>query len=461
MNYVSLLQNFFRLRTNTRRTRAEILALQERKLRALLNYTWNRSAWHRQRFEASGITLEHLRSLPLSALPTMNKKDLLEHFDELITVEGISQEALRQFDASESLERRAFQGGCHVVHSSGSTGKPGYFLYDDSAWNQMLLGIIRGALWGMSTASVFKLLLGGPRILYLAATDGRYGGAMAVGDGVAGLHAKQLHLDIKTPLAQWISRIRAFKPNFIIGYPSAIKILGELAAQGEVHVDLLRVVSCGEPLGPSMRQFLEQTFHTEVVNFYGASESLALGVEMGGRDGMVLFDDMNVIEVQDGAMYLTSLYNFAQPLIRYRVTDHLTLREPDASSPCPFTQADILLGRDEDILWFEDGKGGRDFLHPLAVEGFCMQGLRDYQFRQTGLDSFEMLAETAGPEARAHISNEMPRQMKAILAEKQLDHVVFGLRFVEQIPPDPKTGKKKLILPLPQGGFSSGGEVSV
>ena len=54
-----------------------------------------------------------------------------------------------------------------------------------------------------------------------------------------------------------------------------------------------------------------------------------------------------------------------------------------------------LLGRNEDLLWFEDVAGNREFLHPLAVEGFCIDGLLDYQFRQTGQDAFEMLAETA------------------------------------------------------------------
>lgn len=48
---------------------------------------------------------------------------------------------------------------------------------------------------------------------------------------------------------------------------------------------------------------------------------------------MLLFDDLNVIEVEDGVMYLTSLYNFAQPLIRYRVSDHLVLKEPMEGSP--------------------------------------------------------------------------------------------------------------------------------
>ena len=113
----------------------------------------------------------------------------------------------------------------------------------------MLLGIIRGALWNMSMTPILKLLASGPRIAYLAATDGRYGGAMAVGDGIDGVHASQMYLDIKTPLSEWVRQIQEFKPNMIIGYPSAIKILAELVERGEIKLRLFRVISCGEPLG--------------------------------------------------------------------------------------------------------------------------------------------------------------------------------------------------------------------
>ena len=446
MEYMSLLKHFFELRKNTNRTAGEIRGLQEQKLRALLHHAWDHSPYYRQRFEAAGITRAELDTKPLSAFPTIDKAALLSHFDDLVTVRDLHQEELRRFDAEKSMDEKIYLGKYHIVHSSGSTGKPGYFVYDEAAWDQMLLGIIRGALWGMSTGAILKLLLGGPRILYIAATDGRYGGAMAVGDGVDGLHAKQLHLDIKTPLRQWVTSVREFRPNIIIGYPSAVKILGELVEQGQVDVQIKRLISCGEPLSVNMRQFLEGAFQCPVVNFYGASESLALGVEMGDGDGMVLFDDMNIIEVVDGTMYLTSLYNFVQPLIRYKVSDQLTLHQPAAGDRWPFTRADTILGRDEDILWFEDQNNSRDFLHPLAIEGFCIDGLRDYQFRQISPDSFEMLCETASTEVQEPIRQEMLRQMKGILLEKGLGYVQFYVRFVDMIRPDPRTGKKKLIL---------------
>lgn len=446
MNYLNLLWNLYQLKRNTGKGREDIKKLREKKLRKLLAYAYDHSAYYHRVFEEAGITGKQIAIMPLSAFPVLDKQLLMEHFDELVTVPDLKQEDLRRFDAQESTDQKLFKDVYHVVHSSGSTGTPGYFVYDDAAWNQMLLGIIRAALWDMSMPQILKLLHRGPRIVYIAATDGRYGGAMAVSDGIEGVRADQLFLDVKTPLPEWVRQIREFKPNMVVGYPSAIKILGELVENGDVELDVFRVVSCGEPLGASLRSYLEETFDSDVVNIYGASESLALGVETSHAEGMYLFDDLNYIEVEDGEMYLTSLYNFAQPLIRYRISDKLVLTEPGKDSPYPFTLAGNIMGRNEDLMWFEDGRGARDFLHPLVIEGFCLEGLIDYQFRQVDSHSFEMLAEVSDRRRIRNIEAEMMREMGEILEEKHLEYVKFSVRFVEAIRPNTKTGKKQLIV---------------
>lgn len=446
MNCFSLLWELANLKQNEKKTAAQIHQLQESRLRELLAYAYMHSAYYRDAFQKAGISGEDLQTTPLSAFPTLDKTVLLERFDDLITVPDVTQEELRQFDAVGKADRKPYKNKYHVVHSSGSTGKPGYFLYDNTAWSQMLLGIIRGALWDLSMTQILKLLARGPRIAYIAAADGRYGGAMAVGDGIDGIGARQMHLDIKMPLPEWIGKLRAFRPNIIIGYPSAIKILADLMGSGEVTLDVIRVISCGEPLGGSLREYLEEVFRTPVVNFYGASESLALGVETDPVEGMLLFDDMNIIETGEDGIYLTCLYNFAQPLIRYRLSDHLALQPPEPDSTYPFTRAVGLVGREEDLLWFEGDGGRQEFLHPLAIEGFCVEGLLDYQFQQTGPDAFEMLAETAAGSEQVKIRMKILAQMKSILLEKGLGHVQFYVRFTDRILPDPQTGKKKLIV---------------
>ena len=446
MNYFKTFINLYRLKKYIKLNTGQMRELQNKKFRQLIHAAWDHSVYYRRTFEKAGIMEKDLDTLPLSCFPTLDKKELFEHFSELVTEGGLTQEEIRAFDERETTDQKTYQGKYHIVHSSGSTGKPGYFVYNEKEWGDMLLGIIRAALWGMSMPQILSLLLKRPRIVYIAVTDGRYGGAMAVGDGINGVGASQLYLDINTPLEEWVGKLKEFKPDIVIGYPSAIKIMAGLVEQGRVKAELLRVISCGEPLGASLRDYLERIFGTRIVNFYGASESLALGVETDPQEGMLLFDDMNIIEVEHGEMYLTCLYNFTQPLIRYHLTDRLTLEIPGEKDAYPFTRAVGLLGRDEDILWFEDGGGNQEFLHPLAIEGFCIEGLKDYQFRQTAKDAFEMYAETAGGAKKSFIRREILQKMRKILEDKNLGYVQVYVRFVEAILADEGTGKKPLII---------------
>lgn len=462
INYFRLLWNLYRQKRNAGMTKERIGRLQKQKLEKLLLFAYEYSPYYRKAFEAEGITRENIKTTPLERFPRLDKGVLMEHFDELVTDRSLKQEELLLFDKTAKDDGEIYLGKYHVVHSSGSTGIPRYFVYDRAAWDQMLIGIIRGALWGMSVGAVLKLLAEKPRILYVAATNGRYGGALAVGDGIRGVRAEQRFLDINTPLAKWSETVRDFRPNIIIGYPSAVKILAELTGREKEPLHVRRVISCGEPLSNGLRRFLENAFHTEVINFYGASESLALGVEQRAGEGMILFDDLNVIEVIDGEMYVTCLYNFTQPLIRYHISDKLVLRETKYEKGCSlfefakqisqpresqfFTRADVLLCRNEDVLWFEKPDGSKECLHPLSMEGFCVEGLLDYQFCQTSKTSFEMLAETEESAEPVKITGEICRQVRKLLAEKNLEEIQFSIRFVEQITPDQHTGKKSLIV---------------
>lgn len=440
MNYVRLLWQLYRKKQMMKKSKEQIQALQEKKLRRLLLYAYGHSAYYRETFEMAGITADRIGTTPLEQFPTLNKELLMEHYDEIVTDPKIRQSELRSFGekSSDSMER--YLGKYHVVHSSGSTGVPRYFLYDTRAWEEVIISVIHGALWELSFRDVLKLLAGKPRILYIAATDGRYGGAMAVHDGIQGVRAEQRFLDINTPLSKWFETVQEFQPNIIIGYPSAIKIFAELIETEKAADKIERVVTCGEPLTPGMRSYFESVFKASVINYYGASESLALGVEHNAAAGMILYDDMNIVELIDGEMYITCLYNFAQPLIRYHISDKLIPR----ASNNGFTSVDVVLCREEDVLWFET-KNGREYLHPLSIEGFCIDGLLDYQFRKDSDNSFEMLAELSDITLSDQVKQAVTRQMKSVLEKNGLRDIVFTVRFVNQILPNPRTGKKALI----------------
>lgn len=119
--------------------------------------------------------------------------------------------------------------------------------------------------------------------------------------------------------------------------------------------------------------------------FFGCRHRLSFGsknscgTEKGGHnplnltriiteEGMYLFDDLDYIEFVNGQMYLTCFYNEVQPIIRYRLSDQLKFRENSPHQRYVFRRVEIVNGRDEDVLWFQDRDGNREFLHPLCGE---------------------------------------------------------------------------------------------
>lgn len=134
MDYFKLLWDLYRLKRNTVKAKEQIKNLQNKKLRKLLKYAYENSKYYRRTFEEAGITREQISTLPISAFPTIDKDLLMEHFDDLVTNNDLKQNDIRRFDEEETVDQKKFKNKYHVVHSSGSTGKPGYFVYNEEAW---------------------------------------------------------------------------------------------------------------------------------------------------------------------------------------------------------------------------------------------------------------------------------------------------------------------------------------
>jgi phenylacetate-CoA ligase len=92
-----------------------------------------------------------------------------------------------------------------------------------------------------------------------------------------------------------------------------------------------------------MRSVIERAWGAPVCNNWGTSEGGITGVSCFGGAGMHLSEDLLIIEPvgHDGRpvcadetaakIYLTNLFNTAMPLIRYEITDEVTV----LAEPCP------------------------------------------------------------------------------------------------------------------------------
>jgi phenylacetate-CoA ligase len=176
------------------------------------------------------------------------------------------------------------------------------------------------------------------------------------------------------PHAEIVERLNALQPKTLSGYASTLALLAGEVRSGRLTISPTRVFTCGEPLLPEVRAEVEAVWPVHLYNFYGMSEGpYAFPCRAG--DAMHLADDLHYVEPVDEAgrpvppgtpaakLLVTNLFNLAEPLIRYEVTDQLVV----LPEPCPCGVAtrriDHLLGRADDIFTYPGGIR----VHPLTI----------------------------------------------------------------------------------------------
>ena len=151
-----------------------------------------------------------------------------------------------------------------------------------------------------------------------------------------------------------LAGLRRLDPTVIISTPSIIeRCLPSLVDRSGRSGSLAKLVYVGEPLRARTRGKLESDAGIEVFGYYGAAETSVMGIECAAYDGVHLFTDHNLFELQPpyqgaaGEVLVTSLKLRTTPLLRYDLGDVLAARP--GLCPCGLTFPRVeVLGRKGD-----------------------------------------------------------------------------------------------------------------
>jgi phenylacetate-CoA ligase len=360
---------------------------REDRLRHLVRVAKERSPWHRERL--AHIDPGRLGEGDLEQIPAMTKDDLMAHWDDIVTDPRLTLDLMESH--LDSLTTDAyFLDEYHVVASGGSSGRRGLFVWGWEAWSLWYLAIARWMLWDRLNDP--ELTTAPPVAAAVAAqvaTHMSYAGAQTFSSPLAPVHRFPVTLSTE----QIVAGLNQVQPTILIGYPSALYQLTYEARAGDLRISPKRVVASAEPLLPEIRAALEETWNAPVGNNWGMSEGGTTGNSCGKGSGMHLTDDLVTIEpvdekgrpveagVRSAKIYLTNLFNHTLPLIRYEITDEVTLLD----EPCPCGSehrrvADIQ-GRLDDCFVYAAGLT----VHPLIFRSSLghERNIVEYQVRQT------------------------------------------------------------------------------
>jgi phenylacetate-CoA ligase len=357
---------------------------RRRALLTLLALAVERSPWHRERL--AGIDLGGVSEADIESLPVMTKTDLMLNFDDIVTDRRVTR-ALCERHLAEATGDAYLLGEYHVVASGGSSGQRGVFVYGWDAWAICWASMVR---FPQRDWASDPTLAGVPRVAVVVAASKVTHVSAAFRQTFSTARTPEHVIPVSQPLERIVACLNQLQPTELIAYSSMLPRLAREAQAGRLLISPRRVLGIAEPLLPEARAAIQRAWGVPIGNRYGMSEGVFAGF---CGHGSHLPDDLCVFEpvgadgrpippgVPSERVYVTNLYNHALPLIRFEVTDEVTV--VDGTCPCgsAFRRIADPQGRLDDTFVYPGGVS----VHPHVFRSSLGQHRQivEYQVRQT------------------------------------------------------------------------------
>jgi len=421
---------------NEFRSADELRAWQRSALQNVVAFVARQTRYYRELFACLGLHPSDLSEVEhLPRLPILRKHEVFEHEAELWP---------------EVLPPGEQRHG--PTHSSGTTGRSVSVQHCTSSLLMFSLLWQRQARW-------FDL---DPNGIFLDVRIGSEVSCDAEGkpnpDGVVIQRARWPHLgsffrtgpqlgfNLSNPIAQQVAWLQSLRPTYAMSYPGLMEEW-MLTAGGSKPVDSLRcLIGIGSHVTPSLRARLESTYGIPLHQTYGLNEmgKVALRCEAGRYH---VHSEHSLVEIvhpdgkpcepgQTGHILVTSLRNWAMPLLRYDTGDLAEV----VNGPCPCGRTlpsfGEVIGRYRRYAGLPDGTRERvnvllSAFGQMATADLAF--LRRYQLYQRRDNQFELRLETTAP-----VSEAFRRHIEQTWAK--LDpkgSTPLTICEVDQIPPAP------------------------
>jgi phenylacetate-CoA ligase len=422
----------------------QLAAHRRDALRRLVRVARDLSPWHRKRL--AGVDPDEVTEETLADLPVMTKDDLMGNFDEIVTDDRLTLDAVEAHLDRLTSDAYLFDR-YHACASGGSSGRRGVFVYDWEGWATVYWSLMRHPVRALRTDPAFA---GVRPLLAIVAAAAPTHMTSAAPQTFSNPQVEIVRVPVTLPLAEIVTRLNDAQPTLLSGYASALHGLAAEARAGRLRISPAWVIGTSEPLLPEIRTALVEAFGVPVGNWYGTSEAGGNGSPC--RYSTHLADDLMVNELvtadgrpvpagtQSDKVFLTNLYNTALPLIRYELTDQVTLL--DGPCPCGSTHRRIEdpYGRLDDVFGY-----GALRVHPHVFRSPLSRRREvvEYQVRQTPRGA-AVAVHATGPVDGAALAAAIADRLAGVgLADPQV--TVTAVDRIER----PPSGKLRRFVPLP------------
>ena len=333
------------LMTSERWPMEKIRAFQDERVRALASFTYARSPFYRQLWDAAGVKPADVQGVAdLSRLPLIDKTSVREHEMQMMT---------------GAKPGRDWVNG----HTSGTTGSPLSVWYDRETCIMTNAVDRRQKIWGGMEDHDWIGMFLGRVVVPLDQNEPPFWRANWIQQQV---WFSSFHLSDEY-LQYYISEIRRRRLRFLEGYPSTLYILARFLARRGETLPMQAVFTSSETLLPIQRDGIESAFACRAFDFFGHAERVAFATECEMHEGKHIAEEFGLVEVTDirgapvhegetGYLVGTSLHNTAMPLFRYRTNDVTSILPEPCGCGRTLRRIRDVTTKAEDIVLTPDGR---------------------------------------------------------------------------------------------------------
>lgn len=314
-----------------------------------------------------------LQDAPLAALPAVTKTQLMADFDRFVTDRHLTLEQieahLAQLTDLDGDPGVPFRGRWWTAATAGTTGRRGVFVWDRHEWATVLASYSRATMWAGVRAR-----LGHPMPIAVVSSLVPTHQSAVVGASLRSRTVPTLRLDARAPLAPTVEALNAFAPRVLVGYPSALRPLADEQLAGRLRIAPQAVMSASEVLTDRAARDMARAWGSAPFDVYAATETAGISspCHLGTRH---IYEDLVLVEPVDATgeavpvgtagarLLVTVLFSRTMPLIRYELSDRVTLGATSCACGSPFRVLERVEGREQDTITVTTARGPVT-LHP-------------------------------------------------------------------------------------------------
>ena len=412
--------------------------MEVNSINAIVKHAYDHVQYYNDKYSSLNINPDEINGkYDIEKLPFISKNIVQGLHDSFVS------ELHQKYPKSEMIE---------VRRTSGSTGKYLKIFWDrkDDVRSLIPLWLLRKKYHGITPAmkwvSFYSTCYGGNKIINLVDKELSRNGTH-LGFSKIGLTYER----IKTIY----SDILKFNPVWMLLQPSIAYCLAEVIKKEELPIpSALKYIELnGEYVFDEQRKAIEEVFGVETANMYGCNEVNGIAYEQPDGKMHIISDNVLVEVIKDGKpvtdeegdIYVTSLRNYAMPFIRYETGDRGIIHETD-NNGSKEQILELRSGRTSDYIMIENGRKLNSYVISNIVE-YTNENMSTVikQFRvvQTDINKFDV--ELVIRSDYKGWKDAVIESFLENISEHSLKNAEWNFKWVDEIYPDPQTGKFKFF----------------